>query len=115
MSTRYRKPDQIIQPWQFGHPESKATCLWLKNLPKLEPTNILTPQYRKNPDGSDFKDSGGKRYNQAHNTPQIRWQNQPSADRWKLRSITYSGIAEAMADQWGANIVSTTGADRPPT
>ena len=110
MSSLYRKPDQIIQPWQFGHPESKATCLWLKNLPLLIPTDILEPQYKKNPDGTDFKDSGGKRYNEAHNRPQIRWQNQtpsgqnklgPSPDRWKLRSITYQGIADAMANQWG--------------
>lgn len=109
MSSIYRKPDQIIQPFQFGHPESKATCLWLKGLPKLKPTRILEPQWKKNPDGTDYKDSGGKRYNQAHNTPLIRWENQtasgqnklpPSKDRWKLRSITYQGIAEAMAQQW---------------
>lgn len=77
MSTHYRKPDQIIQPWQFGHGETKATCLWLKNLPKLEPTNIV--------DG---------RENRIHKMP-------PSKDRGKLRSITYQGIADAMADQWG--------------
>ena len=86
ISTRIRKPDQIIQPWQFGHPESKQTCLWLKNLPLLKPTKVL-----------DKPESG-------------RWENQtpsgqnklgPSADRWKLRSKTYSGIAAAMADQWG--------------
>lgn len=110
MSNIYRKPDQIIQPFQFGHPESKATCLWLKGLPKLKAANILEPQWKKNPDGTDYKDSGGKRYNQAHNTPLIRWENQtasgqnklpPSKDRWKLRSITYQGIADAMAEQWG--------------
>ena len=111
MSSLYRKPDQIIQPWQFGHPESKATCLWLKNLPALRPTNVLEPIYKKNEDGTDYKDGGGKRYNQAHNTPLVRWENQtpsgqnklaPSADRWKLRSITYQGIADAMAGQWQA-------------
>jgi len=77
MSTGYRKPDQIIQPWQFGHGETKATCLWLKKLPKLEPTNIV--------EGREPR---------IHKMP-------PSKDRWKLRSITYQGIADAMADQWG--------------
>lgn len=77
MSTRYRKPDQIIQPWQFGHPETKATCLWLKGLPKLQPTNIVK--------GRD---------NRVHREP-------PSKDRWKNRSRAYPGIANAMADQWG--------------
>ena len=77
MSSLYRKPDQIIQPWQFGHGETKATCLWLKGLPHLEPTNIV--------DG---------RENRVHRMP-------PSADRWKLRSTTYQGIADAMASQWG--------------
>lgn len=77
MSTRYRKPDQIIQPWQFGHGEVKATCLWLKNLPLLTPTNIV-----------------GGRLPRVHHEP-------PSPERWKKRSRTLSGIAEAMADQWG--------------
>jgi site-specific DNA-cytosine methylase len=77
MSTRYRKPDQIIQPWQFGHGETKATCLWLKGLPSLKHTNVV--------DG---------RENRVHRMP-------PSVDRWKLRSVTYPGIAEAMAEQWG--------------
>lgn len=77
ISTRIRKPDQIIQPWQFGHGETKATCLWLKNLPKLVPTNIV--------DGREPR---------VHKMP-------PSKDRWKERSRTYLGIAEAMAEQWG--------------
>ena len=77
ISSKIRKPDQIIQPWQFGHGETKATCLWLKNLPKLTPTNIV--------EGRD---------NRIHRMP-------PSPDRWKLRSTTYAGIAQAMADQWG--------------
>ncbi len=77
ISTHIRKPDQIIQPWMFGHGETKATCLWLKNLPKLEPTNIV--------DGRDPK---------VHKMA-------PSEDRWKKRSLTYLGIAEAMASQWG--------------
>jgi site-specific DNA-cytosine methylase len=77
MSTRYRKPDQIIQPWQFGHGETKATCLWLKGLPKLAPTNIV--------DG---------RHARVHREP-------PGPNRWKNRSRTYQGIADAMAAQWG--------------
>ena len=77
ISSRIRKPDQIIQPWQFGHGETKATCLWLKGLPKLEPTNIVEG-----------------RENRIHRMP-------PSPDRWKNRSRTYQGIAEAMAEQWG--------------
>ncbi len=77
ISSRIRKPDQTIQPWQFGHGETKATCLWLKGLPKLIPTNVV--------DG---------RENRVHRMP-------PSADRWKLRSTTYQGIADAMASQWG--------------
>lgn len=78
ISSRIRKPDQVIQPWQFGHGETKATCLWLKGLPKLQPTNIV--------DG---------RHPACHLMP-------PSKDRWKKRSTTYLGIAEAMAEQWGA-------------
>jgi site-specific DNA-cytosine methylase len=77
ISSKIRKPDQIIQPWQFGHGETKATCLWLKSLPKLTPTSIV--------EGRD---------NRIHRMP-------PSPDRWKLRSTTYAGIAQAMADQWG--------------
>lgn len=77
MSTYYRKPDQIIQPWQFGHGETKATCLWLKNLPLLVPTNIV--------DGRENR----------------VWRMPPGKDRAKLRSKTYHGIALAMAQQWG--------------
>jgi site-specific DNA-cytosine methylase len=77
MSTHYRKPDQIIQPWMFGHGETKATCLWLKGLPPLEPTDIV--------DGRE----------------QRVWKMAPGPDRAKLRSKTYPGIARAMAEQWG--------------
>jgi len=77
MSSVWRKPDQIIQPWQFGHGETKATCLWLKGLPKLVPTDIV--------DGREAR---------IHKMP-------PSKDRWKERSRTYRGIADAMAAQWG--------------
>ena len=78
MSSLYRKPDQIIQPWMFGHGETKATCLWLKGLPLLQPTEIV--------EGREAR---------IHRMP-------PSADRWKERSRTYQGIADAMARQWGS-------------
>jgi len=76
MSSKYRKPDQIIQPWMFGHGETKATCLWLKNLPLLKPTNIVEGREQR------------------------IWKMPPSKDRAKLRSKTYPGIAQAMAQQW---------------
>ena len=79
ISSHIRKPDQIIQPWQFGHGETKATCFWLKNLPKLVPTNIV--------DGREQR---------VFRTP-------PSPERWKIRSRTFQGIAKAMASQWGKN------------
>jgi len=80
MSRLYRKPDQIIQPWQFGHGETKATCLWLKGLPPLKPTNIVEG-----------------RENRIHRMPS-------SPDRWKERSKTFEGIAAAMANQWGGMV-----------
>lgn len=86
ISTRIRKPDQTIHPWQHGDPESKATCLWLKKLPLLEPSNEL-PLPRS-----------GRWANQ---TPSGQNKLGPSKDRWKLRSQTYQGIADAMAQQWG--------------
>ena len=114
MSTKWRKPDQIIQPYEYGHQESKKTCLWLKCLPVLKPTKIMEPVWWKNADGSDYRDGKGRRYSPTHylmGRNQIaRWANQtssgqnylgPSADRSKTRSITYQGIADAMADQWG--------------
>ena len=79
MSTRYRKPDQIIQPWQFGHGETKSTCLWLKNLPLLKPTNVVEGRENR------------------------IWLMPPSKDRAKLRSKTYQGIADAIAEQWGSD------------
>lgn len=78
ISTRIRKPTQIIQPWMFGHGEVKATCLWLKNLPKLEPTDVVAGRTAR-----------------VHRMP-------PGKDRWKERSRTLPGIAAAMAHQWGA-------------
>lgn len=77
ISSWFRPPDQIIQPWQFGHGETKTTCLWLKGLPLLQPTNIV--------DGR---------------VPRVHRES-PGADRWKRRSRTYQGIADAMAEQWG--------------
>ena len=78
LSSIYRKPDQIIQPWQFGHGETKATCLWLFGLPLLTPTNIVSGREAR-----------------IHRMP-------PSVDRAQKRSETYAGIAQAFADQWGA-------------
>lgn len=83
ISTKIRKPDQIIQPWQFGHGEIKATCLWLKGLPKLVPTDIV--------DGREAR---------VHRAS-------PRPDRWKERSRTLRGIAEAMAAQWGTQPLTT--------
>ena len=87
ISSRIRKPEQIIQPWMFGHPEAKATCLWLKGLPTLSATDVLT------------KPECGYWSNQ---TPSGQNKLGPSKDRWKERSKTYQGIADAMANQWGA-------------
>lgn len=87
ISSRIRKPDQIIHPWMFGHDASKATCLWLKNLPPLVPTDVL---------------EGGRKARRANQTPSGQNKLGPSPDRWKLRSLTYPGIASAMADQWGS-------------
>jgi hypothetical protein len=83
ISSKIRKPSQIIQPWQFGHGETKATCLWLKNLPLLQPTNIV--------EGREAR---------VHRMS-------PGPDRWKERSRTFEGIAEAMADQWGSPLQPT--------
>jgi hypothetical protein len=85
MSSLYRKPDQIIQPWQFGHGETKATCLWLKGLSPLAPTNIVRGREAK-----------------VHRMA-------PSPERWRERSRTYTGIANAMAAQWGAAALMETG------
>mgnify|MGYP001137933756 CR=1 FL=1 len=84
MSSLYRKPDQIIQPWQFGHGETKATCLWLKGLAPLQPTNIV--------DGREQR---------VHRMA-------PGPDRWKERSRTFAGIGAAMAQQWGGDLLSRT-------
>lgn len=85
MSTLYRKPDQVIQPWQFGHPETKATCLWLKGLPPLAPTNDVR---------AEMETLGDAEAHRIHHMP-------PSPERAALRSKTYAGVARAMAEQWG--------------
>lgn len=77
MSSLWRKPDQVVQPWMFGHGETKATCLWLKGLPLLQPTNVVEGREQR------------------------IWKLPPSEDRWKIRSATFPGLAEAMATQWG--------------
>ena len=89
ISTRIRKPDQTIQPHQFGHDASKATCLWLKGLPPLTPTDQIAPRLV----------NGRKRWGNQTDSGQNKLP--PSADRWKIRSETYKGIADAMANQWG--------------
>ena len=94
ISSRIRKPDQIISPYQFGHDASKTTCLWLKNLPLLTATQMVEPRIVITPSGKPAKRWG----NQCDNYGQDKLP--PSADRWKLRSATYQGIADAMAAQW---------------
>ena len=89
MSSLWRKPDQIIQPWMFGHPESKATCLWLKGLPQLVPTNNVHDHFKTLPKNQQQR---------LHYLP-------PSEDRWKERSKTFQGVADAMAAQWGAQLI----------
>jgi len=89
MSSMWRKPDQTIQPWQFGHGETKATCLWLKGLQHLQPTNIVEGREQR-----------------LHNLP-------PSEDRWKIRSQTFQGIADAMAQQWGGLYSNLTNTKTP--
>jgi site-specific DNA-cytosine methylase len=88
ISSKIRKPDQIIQPYEYGHATSKSTCLWLKNLPLLQPTNIVDPEW--------IQVSGGKRMSRFHYDSY----SLPKKERWKFRSRTFKGIAEAMAEQW---------------
>ena len=111
ISSVIRKPDQVVQPWAFGDDASKKTCLWLKGLQKLQPTKIISPRLVccglviENGDRFGCPNCAGE------NKPKERWSNQtnsgqnvlpPSADRWKIRSKTYQGIADAMAAQWGS-------------
>ena len=114
IGTAYRKCDQIIHPWMFGHDASKATCLWLKGLNPLSPTIIVPPRYACKCGGPRFDESLGKhgcpnceggsgpaKLVHGNQTPSGQNKLGPSEDRWKLRSMTYPGIAEAMAEQWG--------------
>jgi hypothetical protein len=82
-----RRQDQLIQPYMFGHPESKATCLWLRNLPHLRPTNMVKDVMESRP----------------VNEAQRIFHESPGPDRWKVRSVTFKGIADAMANQWGSD------------
>ena len=97
ISSRIRKPDQVVNPYEFGHDASKKTCLWLKNLPLLRPTQMVEPRIV----------NGRKRWGNQTDSGQNKLA--PSDDRWKIRSTTYSGIAEAMAHQWGARELAHTG------
>lgn len=90
ISSRVRKPDQVIQPWQHGHEATKTTCLWLKGLPALAPTNVVGK-------GERHVTKSGRSLPKWYNLP-------PSPDRWRERSRTFPGIAEAMAEQWGAGV-----------
>jgi len=92
ISSRIRKPDQVVQPWQFGEDASKATCLWLKNLPLLKHTNVLP---------------GGRKARRANQTPSGQNKLGPSPERAMLRAKTYDGIAKGMADQWGSQKLLT--------
>lgn len=112
MSTNYRKPDQIIQPYNFGHDASKSTCLWLKGLPLLRPTKYVSPRLfckecksEIDPQAGSLRcaNCGSAKYRQIWGNQTPGGQNKlgPSEDRWKQRSLTYQGIADAMAGQWG--------------
>jgi hypothetical protein len=111
LSTRYRKPDQYIQPYEFGHDASKNTCLWLKNLPPLVPTSFVPPRLVCDHCAQVFAYGLHKCPACGSGKYKPRWGNQtdsgqnkltPSPDRWKLRSETYKGWSEAMATQWGS-------------
>ena len=103
MSTHYRKPNQVIQPYYFGDPERKSTCLWLHNLPCLEKTNVVEPVI--------IKHASGRTDGRLH----FETLKLPKEERRKARSVTFPGIAAAMADQWGAYIQNNaTQAVKPP-
>ncbi len=117
ISSKIRKPDQIIQPWMFGHGETKTTCLWLKSLPKLEATDCVVPEWAVKADGTVHLSKKGKRDNPTYfltgRTTRVlkgaqleQWERihrmPPGPERWRNRSRTYQGIADAMAEQWGS-------------
>jgi len=96
ISSKIRKPDQIIQPYEYGHDASKRTCLWLKNLPLLTPTQYVEPRTVITPSGKVANRWANQCDNYGHDN------KSPSPDRWKIRSETFQGIADAMAAQWGS-------------
>lgn len=95
LSSRWREPDQFIQPYEYGEDASKKTCLWLKNLPRLKPTFLVSPRLALSADGRSYSFRWGNQTDSGQN------KEPPSSDRWKIRSTTWQGWAEAMADQWG--------------
>tara|TARA_R110000822_G_scaffold75024_2_gene180287 strand:- start:3976 stop:4593 length:618 start_codon:yes stop_codon:yes gene_type:complete len=95
ISSKIRKPDQMVQPYDFGHDASKRTCLWLKELPPLRPTQYVAPRTVVTPTGRIAQRWANQCDNYGHDN------KSPSPDRWKLRSATFQGIADAMAEQWG--------------
>lgn len=116
ISGRIRKPDQIIQPYEFGHDASKKTCLWLKNLPPLKTTKYVEGDLYCCGQKLETNDKHGCPNCEGEKTAKRRWANQtasgqnklpPSVDRWKKRSVTFPGIANAFADQWGDNLTKT--------
>ena len=106
MSSLYRKPDQIIQPWHFGHPVSKKTCLWLKGLPPLQPTNIVEPGKT---DKHGFTEGASLQMARDENGKIISWNDPRTA---KLRSKTFPGVARAMAEQWAGSAQAEKGRDK---
>ncbi len=99
LSTKFRKPDQFIQPYEYGHDASKKTCLWLKGLPQLKPTAFVPPRLAK------LDADKGYKFRWANQTDSGQNKLTPSDDRWKIRSTTYQGWANAMAEQWGLSAV----------
>lgn len=95
LSSRWREPDQFIQPYEYGEDASKKTCLWLKNLPRLVPTRLFSPRLALSPDGRSHSFRWGNQTDSGQN------REPPSEDRWKVRSTTWQGWADAMAEQWG--------------
>jgi len=95
LSSRFREPDQFIQPYEYGEDGSKKTCLWLKGLPLLKPTGLYPPRLAKTRDGRGYALRWGNQTDSGQN------KESPGADRWKIRSTTWQGWANAMAEQWG--------------
>lgn len=98
LSSRWREPDQFIQPYEYGEDASKKTCLWLKNLPRLKPTGFFAPRLALSPDGRSYSMRWGNQTDSGQN------KEPPSENRWKVRSTTWQGWANAMAAQWGQTI-----------